>query len=96
MTDKTKINKPVASIVVVIDENYAIGKENNLLCHLPNDLKHFKAITLHNRKSAESLANLIQILPLQPKTTSCRLLNGKAEQKKHSKVKSPNMRLYST
>ena len=48
MTDKTKINKPVASIVVVVDENNAIGKDKDLLCHLPNDLKHFKAITLHN------------------------------------------------
>lgn len=46
MTSKTK--KPTASIVVVIDQNNAIGKDNDLLCHLPNDLKHFKAITLHN------------------------------------------------
>ena len=46
MTDKTK--KPTASIVVVIDENNAIGKDNDLLCHLPNDLKHFKSITLHS------------------------------------------------
>ena len=33
---------------MVIDENYGLGKEYKLLCHLPNDLKHFKAITLHN------------------------------------------------
>ena len=48
MIDKTKTNKPIASIVVVVDENNAIGKDKDLLCHLPNDLKHFKAITLHN------------------------------------------------
>ncbi|MBR0297069.1 MAG: dihydrofolate reductase [Paludibacteraceae bacterium] len=33
------------SIIVAISENYAIGKKGDLLCHLPEDLKHFKAIT---------------------------------------------------
>jgi dihydrofolate reductase len=33
------------SIVVAIAENYAIGKNNQLLWRLPNDLKHFKQIT---------------------------------------------------
>ncbi|NOR74623.1 MAG: dihydrofolate reductase [Draconibacterium sp.] len=33
------------SIIVVIAENFAIGKNNDLLFHLPNDLKHFKQIT---------------------------------------------------
>lgn len=33
------------SIIVAIAENYAIGKQGDLLCHLPNDLKHFKEIT---------------------------------------------------
>lgn len=33
------------SIIVAIAENYAIGKKGDLLCHLPEDLKHFKAIT---------------------------------------------------
>ena len=33
------------SIVVVADENNAIGKNNQLLCHLPADLKHFKNLT---------------------------------------------------
>lgn len=31
--------------VVAIASNYAIGKNNQLLWHLPNDLKHFKNIT---------------------------------------------------
>lgn len=48
MSSKEKSRKPHAAIVVVIDENNAIGKNNDLLCHLPNDLKHFKSITLHN------------------------------------------------
>ena len=34
------------SIIVAIAENFAIGRNNNLLFHLPNDLKHFKEITL--------------------------------------------------
>ena len=60
MTKKT--NRPIASIVVVIDENNAIGKDNDLLCHLPNDLKHFKSITLHNtiimgRRTLEAMPN---------------------------------------
>jgi len=33
------------SIIVAIDNHYAIGRDNQLLCHLPNDLKHFKQIT---------------------------------------------------
>ena len=57
-----KQDKPTASIVVVIDENNAIGKDNGLLCHLPNDLKHFKRITLHNtiimgRRTLEAMPN---------------------------------------
>jgi len=32
-------------IVVAIASNNAIGKNNRLLWHLPNDLKHFKEIT---------------------------------------------------
>ena len=33
------------SIIVAIAENYAIGKQGDLLCHMPADLKHFKEIT---------------------------------------------------
>lgn len=33
------------TIVVAIAENYAIGKNNQLLWHMPADLKHFKNIT---------------------------------------------------
>jgi len=35
----------IVSIVVAIAENYAIGKNNQLLWHMPADLKHFKNIT---------------------------------------------------
>ena len=33
------------SIIVAIDQNNAIGLNNGLLCHLPNDLKYFKRVT---------------------------------------------------
>lgn len=36
------------SIIVAIAENFAIGKNNDLLFHLPNDLKRFKQITSGN------------------------------------------------
>lgn len=32
-------------IIVAIANQNAIGKDNKLLCHLPQDLKHFKEIT---------------------------------------------------
>jgi dihydrofolate reductase len=48
------------SIVVAISENHVIGKDNKLLWHLPNDLKHFKDITtghtiIMGRKTYESV-----------------------------------------
>lgn len=35
----------IVTAVAAIAENNAIGKNNQLLWHLPNDLKHFKQIT---------------------------------------------------
>jgi dihydrofolate reductase len=50
------------SIIVAIAENFAIGKDNRLLCHIPGDLKRFKQITLGHtvimgKKTWESLPN---------------------------------------
>ena len=50
------------SMIVVVDENGAIGYNNGLLCHLPADLKHFRELTTGNtiimgRKTFESLPN---------------------------------------
>lgn len=47
-------------IVVAIDKQNAIGRHGDLLCHLPNDLKHFKDITsghtvVMGRRTYESL-----------------------------------------
>ncbi|MDQ8004055.1 MAG: dihydrofolate reductase [Pedobacter sp.] len=48
------------TIVVAISENNAIGKNNQLLWHLPADLKHFKSITsghtiIMGRKTYDSI-----------------------------------------
>ncbi len=48
------------ALVVAISENNAIGKDNQLLWHLPADLKHFKAITtghtlIMGRKTFDSI-----------------------------------------
>ncbi len=37
--------KPTISIIVAIASNNAIGKDNQLLWHLPGDLKRFKQLT---------------------------------------------------
>ena len=34
------------SIIVAVDQNNAIGCNNELLCYLPDDLKYFKSITI--------------------------------------------------
>ena len=36
------------SIIVAIAENNAIGKDNKLLWHIPDDLKRFKKITANH------------------------------------------------
>jgi dihydrofolate reductase len=48
------------SIIVATDKNGAIGKDNALLWHLPNDLKRFKVITsghpvIMGRRTYESI-----------------------------------------
>ncbi len=48
------------SIIVGLDNNNVIGNKGKLPWHLPNDLKHFKSLTLHHpiimgRKTYESI-----------------------------------------
>lgn len=55
MGNQTKIN-----IIVAIAKNRAIGKDNKLLWHIPNDLRRFKEITtghtvIMGRKTYESI-----------------------------------------
>lgn len=50
------------SMILATSENGVIGKDNNLLWHLPNDLKRFKELTknkivIMGRKTYESLPN---------------------------------------
>ena len=45
--------------IVAIDENGAIGRQGDLLCHMPADMKHFKEVTMGHsivmgRKTFES------------------------------------------
>jgi len=45
--------------IVVVDKNWAIGKNGDLLVHLPGDLKYYRQKTIHNvtvigRKTLES------------------------------------------
>lgn len=47
------------TLVAAVAENNALGKNNQLLWHLPDDFKHFKALTSHHtiimgRKTFES------------------------------------------
>lgn len=55
------MNKPTVSIVVAIaEQNRAIGKDNQLPWHIPEDLKRFKQITsghpiIMGRKTFESI-----------------------------------------
>jgi dihydrofolate reductase len=54
------------SIIVAVDKNNGIGCNNQLLCHLPADMKHFKETTsghtvIMGRKTWDSLK--IQPLP---------------------------------
>ena len=53
------MKNPIALIAAVAD-NGAIGRNQQLLCHLPNDLKHFKTLTsghtvVMGRRTFESL-----------------------------------------
>ncbi|MFH0820077.1 MAG: dihydrofolate reductase [bacterium] len=54
------MQKPIISIIVSIAKNRAIGKDNQLLWQIPEDLKHFKKITsghvvLMGQKTYESI-----------------------------------------
>lgn len=49
-------------LIVAVDKNWAIGKNGNLLAHIPSDMKHFKEKTLNHfvvmgRKTLESFPN---------------------------------------
>ena len=52
------------ALIAALDRNHGIGHDNQLPWHLPDDLKHFKALTLGKpvlmgRKTAESLGRAL-------------------------------------
>ena len=52
------------SLIVAVDENNGIGKDNQLPWHLPADLKHFKTLTtghpiIMGRKTFESIGKAL-------------------------------------
>lgn len=54
----------IISLIAAIDEQGGLGKNNQLLCHLPADLKHFKAVTfgkpiIMGRKTFESIGRVL-------------------------------------
>lgn len=70
--DKTP-DKPRISIVVALGNNRAIGKNNELLWRIPDDLKRFKILTLNHpiimgRKTFESILQILK-KPLPQRTS---------------------------
>ena len=58
-SSEEKKNNPELTIIVAVGENNAIGKDNDLIWHLSNDLKRFKKLTnghhiIMGRKTFES------------------------------------------
>src|SRR5215468_4543713 len=54
------IRKPLVSLVVAMARDGVIGRDNTMPWHLPDDLKHFKALTmgkpmLMGRKTFEAI-----------------------------------------
>ena len=59
---------PIISLVVAVAQNRALGKDNHVLCHLPEDMRHFREVTLGRpvimgRKTWESLPEAFCPLP---------------------------------
>lgn len=61
---KFKMNKPKISIIAALSNDGALGKNNKLLWHIPEDMKRFKNITtghpiIMGRKTYDSLGRLL-------------------------------------
>ncbi len=59
---------PIVSLIAAVARNRAIGKDNQLLWHLPEDMKHFRETTrgkpvIMGRKTWESLPESFRPLP---------------------------------
>lgn len=77
--------------IVAVDKNWGIGKDNELLFHIPEDMKFFKRTTINNvvvmgRKTYESLPN-----GALKDRDNIVLTNTKKYVQKHPEVLSGNM-----
>lgn len=72
------------SLIVAVAENNVIGKDNDLIWHLPNDMKFFKETTQNHhvimgRKNFESIPERFRPLPNRTNVIITRQKNYKAE-----------------
>lgn len=81
------------SIIVAVAENNVIGKDNQLIWHLPEDLKRFKQLTtghtiIMGRKTFESLG---RVLPNRKHIILCNDMEMKVEDEKVEILKDISM-----
>ena len=74
----------VVSLIVAVAENGVIGKDNDLMWHLPKDMRFFKETTLRHhvimgRKNFESIPHKYRPLPNRTNIVITRQLAYKAE-----------------
>ena len=72
------------SLIVAMDKNRGIGKNNDLMWHLPNDMRFFKETTAHHivvmgRKNYDSIPEKYRPLPNRRNVILTRNSNFKAE-----------------
>jgi dihydrofolate reductase len=72
------------SLIVAVSENGVIGKDNDLIWHLPNDMKFFKDTTMGHhvimgRKNFESIPHKFRPLPNRTNIVITRQSDYKAE-----------------
>ena len=72
------------SLIVAVSENGVIGKDNNLIWHLPNDMRFFKETTMGHhvimgRKNFESIPHKYRPLPDRTNIVITRQVNYTTE-----------------
>ena len=74
----------IISLIVAVSENGVIGKDNDLIWHLPNDISFFKETTIGHhvimgRRNFESIPHKFRPLPDRTNIVITRQSNYKAE-----------------
>ena len=74
----------IVSLIVAVSENGVIGKDNDLIWHLPKDMKFFKETTMGHhvimgRKNFESIPHKYSPLPNRTNVVITRQADYKAE-----------------